>query len=216
MITSRVVLPLHDLYTERAVQTIRNPIRFKNLNLRFMPVFIVGGLVLFWIRPSPVAYATGGGLVILGALLRGWGAGHLVKNERLTVTGPYAHLRHPLYAGTLLVAVGFSLIAGGEIALALLAVLLPWFFFFYFPRKDRIESARLERRYGLGYASYREHVPALLPAVRAWQPPGDSEPLGDPSRAWSGERYVDNNELGTLIALIAGLVVFGLRAQIGS
>lgn len=204
-----------DLYYPRAVQSLQNPIRLKNLKLRFLPLFVLGICVLVWVRPTPIAYAVGSGLVAIGALLRGWGAGHLVKNERMTITGPYAHLRHPLYAGTLLVAVGFSMIAGGRFALALLGLLLPWFFLVYFPRKDRIECARLERRYGIGFASYREHVPALFPLTRAWHPPVGNDLLEDPDRVWSGERYVDNNELGTLLALLAGLLVFGLRAQIG-
>ena len=34
-------------------------------------------------------------IVVLGAALRSWGAGHLLKNDGLTITGPYAHLRHP-------------------------------------------------------------------------------------------------------------------------
>ena len=198
------------------MQTLRKTIRFKNLKLRFLPLFVVGLGVLVWIRPTPVAFAVGGGLVALGAVLRGWGAGHLVKNDQLTITGPYAHLRHPLYAGTLLVAIGFSLIAGGLLALALLALLLPWFFLIYFPRKDRIESARLERRYGSGFAGYREHVPALFPIPKAWQPPTDCDPFAEADRSWSGDRYVDNNELGTLLALITGLLLFGLRATIGS
>jgi len=168
-------------------------------------------------RPSPAGFAAGAGLVICGALLRGWGAGHLVKNERLTVTGPYAHLRHPLYAGTLLVAVGFSLIAAGSMALILLGVLLPWFFMIYFPRKDRIESARLERRYGAGYARYRAQVPALLPAAKAWQAQAGSsaDADADANHVWSRARYVDNNELGTLLALVVGLALFALRAQMG-
>jgi protein-S-isoprenylcysteine O-methyltransferase Ste14 len=204
-----------DPYDLLLVTAMRNPIRLKNVSFRFLPLFVVGVLVLVWIRPGPGEFAVGGGLVLSGALLRGWGAGHLVKNDRLTIAGPYAHMRHPLYAGTLLVAVGFSLIAGGKVAFALLAILFPWFFLVYFPRKDRIESARLERRYGTDFARYRDHVPALFPISSAWVPPKGVAPLDDPDRSWSGERYVDNNELGTLIALIAGLAVFGLRIQIG-
>jgi protein-S-isoprenylcysteine O-methyltransferase Ste14 len=43
---------------------------------------------------------------VLGLLIRGWAAGHLAKNEQLAVSGPYAHIRNPLYAGTLVVAAG--------------------------------------------------------------------------------------------------------------
>jgi protein-S-isoprenylcysteine O-methyltransferase Ste14 len=195
---------------------MRNPIRLKNLRLRFALLYIVGALAVVFLRPDPLSLGLGCGFVILGAALRGWGAGHLVKNDRLTVTGPYAHLRHPLYAGTLLAGTGFALIAGGSVSLLLMAGLLPWFFVLYFPRKERIESERLERLYGDRYASYREAVPALLPTLRAWRPHSGDQNLKAQSRSWNSQLYVDNNELGTLIGLLVGLVVFGLRAQFGS
>jgi len=148
--------------------------------------------------------------------LRAWGAGHLVKNERLTVSGPYAHLRHPLYAGTLLAGTGFALIAGGPVSLLLLALLLPWFFLNYFPRKERVESTRLEDRYGDGYVRYHNGVPALIPSIRGWRPATGLEARDGLDRRWTRARYLANNELGSLIALLVGLLAFGIRAQIGS
>ncbi|MDP6978656.1 MAG: methyltransferase [Myxococcota bacterium] len=194
---------------------MRNPIRLKNLNPRFAPFFALGILALVFLQPHPASLASGAAVVLVGCILRGWGAGHLVKNDRLTVTGPYAHLRHPLYAGTLLVGVGFAVIAGGLLAVGLLAMFLPWFFSKYFPRKERVESERLEALYGAPYARYRNEVPALWPNLHGWRPPTDAEPFDDLARTWSGERYVDNNELGTLIALTAGLALFAVRALIG-
>lgn len=197
---------------------MRNPIRLKNLKLRFALLYTLGALALVFLRPDPLNFALGGSLVALGSVLRTWGAGHLVKNDRLTVTGPYAHLRHPLYAGTLLVGAGFALIAGGVMSLLLLAILMPWFFLVYFPRKEHIESERLEQLYGEQFANYRNEVPALFPSFRAWRPSasaGQSEAFDDLARTWSRDRYIDNNELGTLIALVAGLILFVIRAQVG-
>ena len=144
---------------------MRHPFRRKNLNARLLPFYaaVVLGFVLA--RPTPLGFAVGGTLVLSGAALRGWGGGHLVKNDRLTVSGPYAHLRHPLYAGTLLLGSGFAVMAGPWGVLLLLGFFLPVFFFYYLPYKDRIESARLERRHGLAFASYRAAVPALLPSL---------------------------------------------------
>jgi len=192
-----------------------NPIRFKNIKARFALLYLLGALALIFLRPNALSFAAGGGLVLLGSVLRTWSAGHLVKNDRLTVTGPYAYLRHPLYAGTLLVAAGFALIAGGPMSLLLFAILIPWFFFMYFPRKEEIESTRLETLYGEDYASYRDEVPALLPSLRAWRPANHTDVFDDLGRTWSRDRYVDNNELGTLIALVVGLLLFAMRAQIG-
>ena len=184
---------------------MRNPIRLKNLRLRFLPLYLLGGLALVWMEPTVWGFLLGATLVLLGALLRSWGAGHLVKNDHLTTTGPYAHVRHPLYLGTLLIGMGFSIIVGGWVALGLLALLFPWFFLDYFPRKEKVEGARLEELYGEAYTSYREQVPALWPRLKPWVP-GEIGSWG-----WSGQRYSGNNELGTVLALAAGIGVFALR-----
>ena len=75
---------------------MRNPIRFKNANLRYLPWYVLGALALLWSRPDAISFVWGSGVVIVGLMLRGWGAGHLVKNASLTVTGPYQYIRHPL------------------------------------------------------------------------------------------------------------------------
>ncbi|MCA9505215.1 MAG: isoprenylcysteine carboxylmethyltransferase family protein [Spirochaetaceae bacterium] len=194
---------------------VRNPIRLKNLRARFLPLYVVGVLALIFLPPDPSRFGLALPAIGIGTALRSWGAGHLVKNHALTTTGPYAHLRHPLYLGTLLVGSGFAWLVGGWIAFAALAVLWPWFAFRYFPRKERSESARLAALYGPRFERYRTAVPALWPRLRAWRDPDES---GDPVAAsgWRLERYSDNNELGTLLAILAGVLVFALRASGGA
>ncbi len=189
---------------------VRNPIRLKNLRPRFLPFYLVAGVLLLSVRPEPAAYLAGLAAVLAGALLRTWGAGHLVKSEHLTVTGPYARMRHPLYAGTLLVGVGFALMPGGRLSLAMLAVFLVWFLLAYFPRKERLEAARLEELHGRVFADYRAEVPALIPRLQPWRPAGADRQPSDPLR-WSLARYSENNELGTLLGLIAFSICLGLR-----
>lgn len=185
---------------------MRNPVRAKNLQARFLPIFVLGLFVLIWAPPSTRGFAWALPPIAIGLAIRSWGAGHLVKNDALTITGPYAYLRHPLYLGTLLIGTGFALLFGGRLSAALLALLWPWFAFSYFPRKDRLECGRLEERYGEAFARYRAAVPALWP--RLWAAP---VPIGE-ERTWALDRYSENNELGTLLAVLAGLIVFWLRA----
>ena len=193
---------------------VRNPIRLKNLSPRFFPYYAAGVLVLIEVHPSGPSFAIGLGLIVAGALLRGWGAGHLVKNDLLTITGPYAHLRHPLYAGTMAVGIGFAVMAGGWVPPLLLAVGLPWFFLDYFPRKERIESERLDTRYGDAFLLYRESVPGLWPRWTAWRPQLGFEGVADPKARWNLRRYLDNNELGTALALVVGLALVAWRITI--
>jgi protein-S-isoprenylcysteine O-methyltransferase Ste14 len=154
-----------------------------------------------------MSFALGLPLVILGAWLRAWGAGYLVKNDLLSVCGPYAHVRHPLYAGTLCLALGFGVIAGGWALALVLGGFLPAFFLYYFPYKERVESARLELRYGPAYAAYRHAVPALLPSLAAFAPAGASATR----ERWSAQRLRDNDEHGTLLGIGVGLLLLALR-----
>jgi protein-S-isoprenylcysteine O-methyltransferase Ste14 len=104
--------------------------------------------------------------------------GRLGDSEVLLVTGPYAHVRHPLYAGFSLTAVGLGLILGSR-RLVLggsgwLLVTRLW---------SVHEDARLAERFGPEYAAYRRTTPALIPdvagllksrlALRTPQPPAD-------------------------------------------
>ena len=186
---------------------MRNPIRRKNLNARFLPFYLFGIAILTLQSPRPEGFVAAIPLIVMGAALRSWGAGHLVKNDRLTTTGPYAHLRHPLYLGTILIATGFGVWAGGWLTLAALGLLWPWFALRYFPRKERSESRRLETAYGELFRRYRKAVPALWPRLRAWQ---DEHATGSRDR-WAFDRYDDNNELGTFLAVSLGVLVFWLR-----
>lgn len=193
---------------------MRNPIRLKNFRLRFLPYFLIGIAVVAFRRPPLEGFALGVPLVLTGGVLRSWAAGHLVKNDSLTTTGPYAHLRHPLYLGTLLVATGFALILGGVWALGVLAFVWPWFALHYFPRKELAESVRLAALHGEAFAGYRAAVPALWPRWRAFDaaiPPTGMRGAGAVTR-WRLERYSDNNELGTVLAIVAALLLLCLRA----
>jgi protein-S-isoprenylcysteine O-methyltransferase Ste14 len=190
---------------------VRNPVRLKNLAIRFLPFYALGGVLLFTVRPGWSEYAAGLSALAAGASLRSWAAGHLVKSDHLTVTGPYARLRHPLYLGTLLAGVGVSLMLGGLAAAALLVAFVPWFFLSYFPRKERSESERLEAVYGEVFARYRTEVPALFPRRSPWKAPAA---LAFGGERWSLDRYSENNELGTLLGLAACALAFGVRTAI--
>jgi protein-S-isoprenylcysteine O-methyltransferase Ste14 len=191
---------------------VRHPFRRKNLSPRLLPLYLVAAAALALASPTPLGMAAGGAVVCAGAALRTWGAGYLLKNRSLVVAGPYAHLRHPLYAGTLLLGIGFAIVAGPWGLALLAAFFLPAFFLYYLPYKDRIESARLECRYGAAFVAYRVAVPALLPERVAWAPPPGSG-VGHGRQRWSWERFRDNGELGTLLAVGSGLGLLALRGS---
>lgn len=190
---------------------MRHPLRRKTLGPRLLPLYALGLLWLALARPTPASLAAGGLVAALGAALRAWGAGHLVKTDRLVVAGPYAFLRHPLYAGTLLAVIGLGVAAGRSSLALVVAVFVPFFLLYYLPYKDRIEGARLERRYGEAYADWRRSVPALLPRIAPWRP-AVAVPPGTRPR-WSAARFRANDEDGALFAIAAAWLFVALRCS---
>src|SRR5580765_3676012 len=86
-------------------------------------------VVVLWLaRPSPRSILAGAIVGSLGLWLRARAAGHLHKQEILTVTGPYAYTRNPLYLGSFILLLAAA-IAAHSWASAL--ILLSYFAVFY-------------------------------------------------------------------------------------
>ncbi|MGH9811700.1 MAG: methyltransferase family protein [Candidatus Acidiferrales bacterium] len=123
--------------------------------------FLLAALLVWLARPSPMLFAAGSALVMLGLLVRAWAAGHLRRDQPLTVSGPYAHVRHPLYFGSALVLAGFAVV-GGE---ALVAIVAAVYFLVLFVPVLRREDEERGRASEL-HAAYAAQVPTFLP--RLW------------------------------------------------
>jgi protein-S-isoprenylcysteine O-methyltransferase Ste14 len=121
--------------------------------------------------PSAMAIARPLGLVIgaLGALIVALAARYLGRNLTifpkpkadgyLTERGIYRFVRHPMYSGVLLGALGWSLWQTSGVALIISAVLL-----IFFDRKAAQEERWLQAQYP-EYAAYRRRVKKLLPFI---------------------------------------------------
>ncbi len=80
-------------------------------------------------------------------------------DARLVETGIYARIRHPIYGGLLIAAVGWGLLTASAAALGLTVVLL-----LFFEGKSRREELWLVERFP-GYAAYRERTPRFMPWI---------------------------------------------------
>jgi protein-S-isoprenylcysteine O-methyltransferase Ste14 len=88
--------------------------------------------------------------------------------EQLVVGGLYRHVRNPMYVAVVAVIVGQVLVLARFELLwyaGLVAAVSAAFVHLY-------EEPALRRRFGTGYDEYRRGVPAWLPRMHAWQPPG--------------------------------------------
>lgn len=112
--------------------------------------FVVAAVAFVFARPSWMSIAVGAPIALAGEGLRIWAAGHLVKGREVTVSGPYRLLRHPLYAGSAVMGVGFVVAAASPLAagvvLGYLAVMIAV--------AVRLEEATLRADFGEDHARY--------------------------------------------------------------
>jgi len=118
--------------------------------------------------PHPVTRLIGLGILavwlplLVGGVRSLQTRGRFGDSETLIVTGPYASVRHPLYAGLSLTAVGVGLVLGSRRLVAggfgWLLVTRLW---------SMGEEKALAERFGAEYEAYRAATPAVIPQVRA-------------------------------------------------
>jgi protein-S-isoprenylcysteine O-methyltransferase Ste14 len=75
--------------------------------------------------------------------------------------GILLHIRHPLYAGTILITIGFWLFSPNVTTLISVGCI-----FVYLPIGIALEERKLILKYGEEYKEYRKKVPALLPKIK--------------------------------------------------
>jgi protein-S-isoprenylcysteine O-methyltransferase Ste14 len=145
--------------------------------------FLTAALYLFELvrRPAhPAAVAWSLALVVPGLWLRAYASGYVKKNRELTMTGPYAHTRNPLYLGSMLMAAGFAVaLLSWPVALALAlgftAIYVP-----VIASEERFLRATFS-----GFDDYCRSVPRLIPRLGPASHAGDKD-LPSPPRQGNG------------------------------
>jgi protein-S-isoprenylcysteine O-methyltransferase Ste14 len=141
---------------------IRFPKRYADLvaRLRVPSGFLIVAVFAWLSHPTAASLYSGLPISTAGLALRAWAAGCLAKNRELARGGPYAYTRNPLYAGTLLVAIGL-VVASRNLWLGILFAAV--FVFVYLP-VIQLEEQHLRELFP-DYADYAAEVPALLPRL---------------------------------------------------
>lgn len=156
--------------------------------------FLCGALFVIFARPRPLTLAVGGVIALLGLAVRAWAAGHIRKNAELAVSGPYAYTRNPLYLGSFLLGLGFT-VASGQPLLGLLFAAL--FLGIYLPVM-RVEAETLVGIFGDDYRRYAGAVPLFLPRLSPYRDARATETRFDASLYLRYREY--RAALGLLVA----------------
>jgi len=141
----------------------------------FVAVFFASPLEYLFlggaVRTGLLVQAAGLGLVVLGLALRAWTrltlrgqyTGHLqvLEDAPLHTDGPYRYLRHPGYAGFLLMGLGIGVGFGSFLgSAAVFGLLLPGLV-----NRMRVEEGLLIEQHGDAYRQYTARTKRLIPGV---------------------------------------------------
>ena len=151
--------------------------------------FVAAVVMLALARPTWETWVAGFAIAAVGESLRLWASGHLEKGREVTRSGPYRFVRHPLYAGSMIMALGVAvacrgavpaLVAGLYMGVTILAAV-------------QVEEEELRQAFGSTYDDYA--------ASRA-------EPM---RRRFSAQRAVRNREYRAVAGLVLGFALLALK-----
>lgn len=153
--------------------------RWYRLGYSLVSLLLLGWVIMAYVRvpysallPAlpPWAAVVGWSMMALGAalslvaILRFGGAGFVglvpERQDMLVRSGLHGRMRHPIYTGVILAALGWLLIDGGMACAAVVTIT-----FMYLPIGIALEERKLIGVFGEDYRQYRREVPALLPKL---------------------------------------------------
>ncbi len=177
--------------------------RFKRLfKLRFAMLYPFAGFVILFSNSSDKSTINGIWFILTGLLLRTWANGYAIKLEKLTTSGPYAFVRHPLYLGTMLIAVGFIVMLK---IFYIGALFLPIMIIIYL-RTIKKEEQMLELKFKRQYTAYKNKIPAIVPAIFPYRE-GEKWPF-------SLKRLIKSQEYKLFLWAIIFVIAFHLKDEL--
>lgn len=131
-------------------------------------------------------------LMLLTALLRTWATSYLrsdvmqdndLRAEKVVASGPYRHVRNPLYLGNILMACGMGLLAS---RVGFLLIVVGNFVFCL--RLIGLEESNLLKQQGESYINFCRRVPRLWPSLQPRLPASGIRPHW--KQAFLGELFM--------------------------
>jgi protein-S-isoprenylcysteine O-methyltransferase Ste14 len=168
-----------------------------------VPVGFIFAVVYVWFaRPTRTSLIAGALIMLPGLLLRGLASGHVQKDKQLTISGPYAYTRNPLYLGSLFLGAGFAIAARSW---PIVAIMVLMFALIYVPVIAGEE--RYLRQTFPAYDEYARRVPRMFPRLTAY---------GNQQAAYSSARYWKHREYEASIGCVVLLAILVVKLIIAS
>jgi hypothetical protein len=155
-----------------------------------VPIGFVSGVLVLWLaHPTGRTLAIGAIVAAVGEALRVWAAGHLEKGREVTVSGPYALTRHPLYLGSIIIGIGLAIASASMVV----AVLILAYLAITLTAAVRTEEAHLTEKFGGAYPDYRAGRTATV------------------ARRFSLARAMRNREYRAIVGLLLAIALLVLK-----
>jgi protein-S-isoprenylcysteine O-methyltransferase Ste14 len=131
-------------------------------------------------------------LMLVTALLRTWATSYLrsdvmqdnnLRAEKVVASGPYRHVRNPLYLGNILMAFGMGLLASRVGFLLIVVANL-----IFCLRLIGLEESNLQKEQGESYIEFCRRVPRLWPSLQPRLPDSGLKPHW--KQAFLGELFM--------------------------
>jgi protein-S-isoprenylcysteine O-methyltransferase Ste14 len=134
-------------------------------------------------------------MAVIGECIRLWGVSWAGSETRTTggvggtflvISGPFAHVRNPLYVGNILMYVGIGIMANALVPYLPAVAFL--FFAWQYVTIVGEEEDYLKTAFGESYAEYCKNVPRFIPRISAYKNSGLEQPAFDLKAGLRSER----------------------------
>lgn len=170
-------------------------------------------LMLIFQEATATSLIVGFIIVLIGEFFRLWAVSYAGSETRTTgggvggtylvVSGPFAHVRNPLYFGNMVIYIGLGVMSMAVYPYLLIIAVL--FFYFQYHTIIKDEEKFLENKFGDKYRDYFSKVPRWIPTFAKFENPGLEQP---PFKLNMGFRSEKRTLQAILITAIILLILY--------
>ncbi|MCX7798359.1 MAG: isoprenylcysteine carboxylmethyltransferase family protein [Melioribacter sp.] len=133
-------------------------------------------LMLIFQKATIISMITGFIIVLIGEFFRLWGVSYAGSETRTTgnvggtylvISGPFAHVRNPLYFGNILIYTGIGVMSMALYPYLLIIAII--FFIWQYQTIIKEEEAFLRNKFGKYYEDYFNSVPRWIPTFTKYK-----------------------------------------------
>ena len=151
-------------------------------------------LMIIFAKPFVLSMVTGFIISLLGELIRFWGVSwagsetrttNSVGGSNLVISGPFAHVRNPLYIGNIFLYLGIGIMSWALFPYLQIAAFIFFAVQYHFIVNE--EEGFLKTEFDEDYKKYCENVPRFFPRMKSYKNAGINQPVFNPKKGLRSE-----------------------------